>query len=49
MFFITEKSEETTFEHSQNAATKVWFILKLIKFNRIKLKLKDRKVTKRLW
>lgn len=48
MFFITEKSEEITFEHSQNAATIVLFSLKLIKFNRIKLKLKDRKVTKRL-
>ena len=48
MFFITKKSEEITFEHSQNAATIVLFSLKLIKFNRIKLKLKDRKVTKRL-
>ena len=27
MFFITEKSEETSFEHSQNAATIVWFSL----------------------
>ena len=25
MFFINEKSEETTFEFSQNAATVVWF------------------------
>ena len=25
MFFINEKSEETTFEFSQNAATAVWF------------------------
>ena len=27
MFFITEKSEETNFEFSQNAATVVWFWL----------------------
>ena len=27
MFFITEKSEETTSEFSQNAATVVWFWL----------------------
>ena len=27
MFFITEKSEEKTFEFSQNAATVVWFWL----------------------
>ena len=25
MFFISEKSEETTFEFKQNAATVVWF------------------------
>ena len=29
MFFIIEKSEETTFELSQNAATVVWFWLRL--------------------
>ena len=28
MFFIIEKSEETTFEFSQNAATVVWFWLR---------------------
>ena len=28
MFFITEKSEETTFEFSQNAAIVVWFWLR---------------------
>ena len=27
MFFIIEKSEETTFAFSQNAATVVWFWL----------------------
>ena len=27
MFFIIEKSEETTFEFTQNAATVVWFWL----------------------
>ena len=29
MFFIIEKSEETTFEFSQNAATVVWFWLRI--------------------
>ena len=29
MFFITEKSEETNFEFSQNAATVVWFWLRI--------------------
>ena len=29
MFFIIEKSEETTFEFSQNAATAVWFWLRI--------------------
>ena len=29
MFFIIEKSEETTFEFSQNAATFVWFWLRI--------------------
>ena len=29
MFFIIEKSEETTFEFSQNAATVVWFWLRM--------------------
>ena len=29
MFFITEKSEETTFEFLQNAATVVWFWLRI--------------------
>ena len=29
MFFITEKSEETIFEFSQNAATVVWFWLRI--------------------
>ena len=29
MFFITEKSEETTFEFSQNAVTVVWFWLRI--------------------
>ena len=29
MFFIIEKSEEITFEFSQNAATVVWFWLRL--------------------
>ena len=28
-FFIIEKSEETTFEFSQNAATVVWFWLRI--------------------
>ena len=28
MFLITEKSKETTFEFSQNAATFVWFWLR---------------------
>ena len=27
MFFIFEKSEETNFNFSQNAATVVWFVL----------------------
>ena len=30
MFWIIEKSEETTFEFSQNSATVVWFLLHLI-------------------
>ena len=29
MFFFIEKSEETTFEFSQNAATVVWFWLRI--------------------
>ena len=29
MFFISEKSEETAFEFSQNAATVVWFWLRM--------------------
>ena len=29
LFFITEKSEETTFEFSQNAVTVVWFWLRI--------------------
>ena len=29
MFFIIEKSEETTFEFSQNAVTVVWFWLRI--------------------
>ena len=29
MFFIIEKSEETTFEFSQNAETVVWFWLRI--------------------
>ena len=29
MFFIIEKSEETTFEFSQNTATVVWFWLRI--------------------
>ena len=30
MFFIIKKSEETTFEFSQNSATIVWFLLHII-------------------
>ena len=30
MFLIIEKSEETTFEFSQNSATVVWFLLHII-------------------
>ena len=30
MFFIIEKSKETTFEFSQNSATTVWFLLHII-------------------
>ena len=30
MFFIIEKSEETTFEFSQNAATAAWFWLRFM-------------------
>ena len=35
MFFIIEKSEETTFEFSQNAATVVWFWVRIMEAQKI--------------